>query len=94
MSTGVARPTRIGATMGAKSRMILSFAGWSSGISRSAESTSETVRRRLRAACFWRSSSSESALASAVNAERPAVDRIRRSQTTDSVPWAWRFSKL
>jgi len=93
-STGVARPMRTWATIGAKSRMIFCFSGWSSGMSRSAESTPETVGSRPKAACLRRSSSSESALASAVNPERPAIARIFRSQTTDSVPLAWRWSRL
>ena len=74
--------------------MIFSFCGWSSGISSSAESTSETLGNRARASRFWRSSSRELALASAATPERPAEARMRRSQATDSVPGAWRFNKL
>ena len=86
-------PTRTGATIGVISPMIPSFAGWSSGMSRSAESTSETEGSRSNAAAFRRSSARDAAVERALNPERPAA-RMRFSQTTDSVPRACRFSRL
>ena len=74
--------------------MSLRLAAWSSGIRSSAESTSETLASFEKASCFCRSSSSERALASAENPERPAVARMRRSQTTDSVFLDWRLRRL
>ena len=93
MSMGSGMPTRTGATIGAKLAMIFCFSTWSGGISSSAESTSETESSRSKAAAFPRSSSSERALASPLNPERP-VARTRFSQITDSVPSAWRFRRL
>ena len=74
--------------------MIFRFSACWSGISSSAESTSDTVLRRRNAACLIRSSSSVSALDSAAKPERPEVARIFFSHTTDSVPRAWRLSRL
>jgi hypothetical protein len=92
--TAGARPTLTDETSGAKSSMILSFACCWSGMSRSTESTSDTVFSARNALYLARSSSSESAVASAVNPERPAVARMRFSQTTDSVPKACKFRRL
>ncbi len=58
-STGLERPTRTGATSGAKLLMIAIFSACSSGITRSTESTSDTEGSRSKAACFRRSSSSD-----------------------------------
>ena len=88
MSTGCGRATRTGATIGAKSRMIFCFSGWSSGMRSSAESTSDTLPRARNACCLRRSSSRVEALDSAANPERPEVARIFFSHVTDSVPSA------
>ena len=85
---------RTGATSGAKLLIMAIFSGWLSGISRRTESTSDTEGSRSSASCFRRSSSIEPAEASPLKPERPVVARIRRSHVTDSVPIAWRLSRL
>ena len=93
-SSGIGRLTRTGPTIGAKSAITLRFSGCWSGMSSSAESTSETVFSARKACCLRRSSSSVSAEESAAKPERPEVARIFFSHVTDSVPSAWRFSRL
>jgi hypothetical protein len=63
-------------------------------MTRRTESTSETEGSFSKAACFWRSSSSDEAEESPLNPERPVPARMRRSHATDSVPLAWRLSTL
>ena len=55
--------------------------------------TSETAGSAAKAPCFTFSSASESAVASAANPDR-RDSMIFRSQMTDSVPRAWRLSRL
>ena len=74
--------------------MMAIFSGWLSGITRKTESTSETDGSFSKACSFRRSSSRLVAEASPLKPDRPVVSRIRRSQSTDSVPLAWRFSRL
>ena len=74
--------------------MMAIFAAWSSGITLSTESTCETEGRRSKASCLRRSSSRVTAEERALKPDRPVVARMRFSQATDSVPFAWRLSTL
>ena len=94
MSTGLDRPTRTGATIGAKDLTIAIFSFWPSGMTRRTESTSDTVGSFSKASCFRRSSSRLVAEASPLNPERPVVAKMRFSHATDSVPFACKLSRL
>ena len=71
-----------------------SFSACWSGSTDSTLWTSDTEDRRWNAACLTSSVARDGADESAANTERPAAAAAFRSQTTDSVPSAWRFNKL
>src|SRR5207245_7839988 len=93
-SRGRGPPTRMLSATSPRRWSTASFSDWRSGNTDRTLWTSETEDRRWNAACLPSSSGSDIAVESAANTERPAAAAAFLSQTTDSVPSAWRFNML